>query len=783
MKKLLVLLALLLLPLSAMAEQDRGAYYQYLSEGMIQALDEAYGEYAVPAGTSIDPDNESKLLILDLAGGDMAVILEETAEGRYEVSATNEMILPDYGFLDAQWWIQDKWGEGTPYLWYQPKNGEDEMYLMLAQDDEGLWYVASGHFQPENDDEGFLGFELANQGTAFRVSVGGYFNAVYVPVAVDLAFSAFDPVTVKAYCAYAATREDEPNLIPSTMEADALPQGQVIELAKGAEYPVYSGPGTDYARARGDDFVSSAATAWVQVFGQEDGWLLIQYPAPGGEHRFGYIAADALPEGVTVPVLAFAQKEGMVEGWATDAPLRSFSDMNLEGPAKCVQLATMGSEWRYIEVGGEGQPKMRCFVSNVELREAYEGFATVQAEKAPFYADASEANQLGTYYAGLELSVLSKQDGFARVRIGGENAWQEGYIRIADLVMSALPGEVEAESLLVDFLVGEGVGQHGFVAPSMDAQRVETDTVTSFQMLGEINGFAHLSIYSMYDLRHLFVPLNWVTPYPFSPGGGALGATVVLTENSPTFIQPDDGMPSEITLYKGMVLDCVELDGWYFVSDSSLELSSSYFTHLGYLPESICSVETEKTPLLPVGVLTPAQGAGARSMHPVENGYWGMYEDSRWGTDGFYGWGTRMIIAGETESWYLVRTPIGKYGFIDKEDITLSGDSRGLDAYASLAYGITTLSQASSCFETPYADESRRDYYPAGTEAILMSNLGDWWGVSLDGQVGFLPREVLNDVPLNTPVYEGPSSSFRILSLGMRKGAFTPTENAWRAVQ
>jgi len=73
-----------------------------------------------------------------------------------------------------------------------------------------------------------------------------YSSAVYVPFEVDLSFSVFDPKGVKKFCAAAMALKNKPALIPSIMEADALPQGQTVAFPKGQKYPVYAGPGKNY---------------------------------------------------------------------------------------------------------------------------------------------------------------------------------------------------------------------------------------------------------------------------------------------------------------------------------------------------------------------------------------------------------------------------------------------------------------------------------------------------------------------------------------------------------
>lgn len=137
-------------------------------------------------------------------------------------------------------------------------------------------------------------------------------------------------------------------------EEPLLPSGDMtaesIKFSGGRKYAVYSGPGEDYLRsANGKAIVST--NDWIQVFGREGDWILIQYAIEKDHMRFGYIPAEALPRNaavedvVSAPVPAYTTCVVSL----TDDPLFSQSPLlSLPQGAWVEWLSTMGN-WAYVE--------------------------------------------------------------------------------------------------------------------------------------------------------------------------------------------------------------------------------------------------------------------------------------------------------------------------------------------------------------------------------------------------------------------------------------------------
>lgn len=354
MKKALLILLLLLVPCTALADDD--FYRASLPQDMAAAVDAAYPGWSIPQGAMIWEDKHGALLILRNRTKNVAAIVERTDAGAQITAASDGMIPDSAEFHFQDWWLLDTWDTGAPFLWYEdPDNRNIQTYYVFKQDAAGAWIVSSGFFQ---NMEEILTFGIANGGTALGVHKDTPNPEVFVPLTVELRFDTFDPDAVLNACRDAMLRVDEPTLVPSTMQSDALPQGTVYPLADGRAYPVYAGPGEPYARLGENGDAAVRNESWVQVFGRDGDWLFIQYSVPEGGRRFGYIAADAVADADQFPALFWTSREATVKGPLTDDPLRRCREVLRLYDEPCVVLATMYSEslamnggWYYVETG------------------------------------------------------------------------------------------------------------------------------------------------------------------------------------------------------------------------------------------------------------------------------------------------------------------------------------------------------------------------------------------------------------------------------------------------
>lgn len=139
---------------------------------------------------------------------------------------------------------------------------------------------------------------------------------------------------------------------------------QKVKFTGGQKYPVYTGPGEDYVRSgNGKGLVST--NGWIEVYGQKDGYILIQYSIDSSHYRFGWIDRNAMPKGTSVPAMDFAGisadtlSEITQDTFLTDDPLFSQNKLcGLKAGQTVSWLAVLNNDWAYVLVNVNG--KMMC---------------------------------------------------------------------------------------------------------------------------------------------------------------------------------------------------------------------------------------------------------------------------------------------------------------------------------------------------------------------------------------------------------------------------------------
>lgn len=172
----------------------------------------------------------------------------------------------------------------------------------------------------------------------------------------------FNIYTFPKSLSQARQKLSQPPALPVNTQQDALPEGKTGSFRKDEQYAVYSGPSESYYRAaNGKALVST--NDWIQVFGCENGMVLIQYAISSKQSRFGYIPAEAVADPSQLEVLEPAYLPAIVAKACslTDDPLKTKGEVARLTEGESVQyLATFGSEWTYVETLSE--PPMRGFV-------------------------------------------------------------------------------------------------------------------------------------------------------------------------------------------------------------------------------------------------------------------------------------------------------------------------------------------------------------------------------------------------------------------------------------
>lgn len=220
--------------------------------------------------------------------------------------------------------------------------------------------------QVEVTRSGMTFLTLSDNGKWVKTSVSGVVETAMAQFSMDRF-----PRTV------AAAREHltNPPTIPDSPWSWTYPYGfpqpsQYAKLAAGKQYAVYSAPSdTSFRAANGKALLST--NDWVQVFFEEDGYLLVQYAISRHQYRIGYIKADAvsnLSEVAEIGSWANYPAQVLRTSALTDDPLNSCGAvMTLKAGQQVTYLGQLGQEWAFVETTTAQGQRIRGFVELSEL--------------------------------------------------------------------------------------------------------------------------------------------------------------------------------------------------------------------------------------------------------------------------------------------------------------------------------------------------------------------------------------------------------------------------------
>jgi len=256
---------------------------------------------------------------------------ESRAEGTEFYGENNEILLAD----GLSFSITQLDSVGETYNEYVAYHWEDGGFKLTGYKD---W---DGFYGEVAVDDGVLHFKNWLEGWDF--------GKVYGVVQRDLRYVSFDDLPKNIEEA-----RESITSAPQIVAGNFHPQ--MIKFAGGKKYAVYTGPGEDYARS-GNGKGQVSTNDWIEVFGQHDDWIMIQYDISAEQYRIGWIRADALPENAEVPELSFEMLEQRLtkDCSLTDDPLNSEKKiLRLKEGAQVISLADFGEHF-YIEVTVDGK--------------------------------------------------------------------------------------------------------------------------------------------------------------------------------------------------------------------------------------------------------------------------------------------------------------------------------------------------------------------------------------------------------------------------------------------
>ena len=190
---------------------------------------------------------------------------------------------------------------------------------------------------------------VTDDGLDFSESGNGTYGYVQGTVQRDIRYVSFNTLPT-----WIDDAKEKLTVAPNLRSGDFT--SQKVKFTGGQKFPVYTGPGTNYARSgNGKGLVST--NGWIEVYGQKDGWILIQYSISSDHYRFGWIEKSALPKGTTVPELNFRVAPGDQsvafdrDSYLTDDPMVSRAKLcTVKAETDIFYLGSLNDEWAYVMV-------------------------------------------------------------------------------------------------------------------------------------------------------------------------------------------------------------------------------------------------------------------------------------------------------------------------------------------------------------------------------------------------------------------------------------------------
>lgn len=348
MKKFIaiLLMLLILLPAAALAGGANGS--TDLPERVLSSLttNTAFRDYDIVSWSEISDSGFIFVSLHKETRNRMVVYKYKDAEWAY--SYYSDTAMPS----GAECYIEDATGSMTmtdqreledAVIWYQLNESEEaRKNVTCAELKKSKWYATSYSTEDES-------IAISSSSLSYYKDDLDFVGKAYGVYQNDLRY--FSVHALPKTLSEAREKLSNPPKVPTgSFEV------QNVKFTGREKYDVYSGPDWDYYRAANGKAAVST-NDWIQVFGHEGDWLLIQYAISGDQMRFGYIPYSAL-NNKGVDALSFSELSAYTYRSValTNDPLgEKGTVMTLANGESITCLAEMG-EWEYIECEtGAGQ--------------------------------------------------------------------------------------------------------------------------------------------------------------------------------------------------------------------------------------------------------------------------------------------------------------------------------------------------------------------------------------------------------------------------------------------
>lgn len=306
-KNLLMVLGMVMLMMLSVASADSGNAAT-LPDGIKQILNgSAWSSYEIGRvnyGSQLTEDGHDACGWYDEHGFSAAFVLMHSEKKNvlciFEKNASGKWVLKKQssGVVKQGEWIPTVYTEayGIYYLYYNDKSSYNPVFDITVTKKNNDWYVTEigwekdgvsmGIYPYENKIE-YLKIVYANGGSkSIRTTVEG--------VTPPTSFAEFSLDNIPDDSRKRRGRSCHCRRIFRSRRRIRCP-AENIKFTSNKKYAVYSGPGENYFRG-GNGKAAVSTNDWIQVFGRENGWIMLQYDITSDHMRIGWIQESALPK-------------------------------------------------------------------------------------------------------------------------------------------------------------------------------------------------------------------------------------------------------------------------------------------------------------------------------------------------------------------------------------------------------------------------------------------------------------------------------------------------------
>ena len=330
----------------------------------------AWAHYAI-ANQPDMPENKASAVLQEKSGYEAALLVMRNTK-----SETNVLVLAEKSSAQADWKITMRnWGavgQGDANVPQLAVLADGRFVIHYPNGDSAYFTHEANRWQLTNLSFGdTIQVEVSRSGMTFlTLSDNGKWVKTTVSGVVETAMAQFSMDRFPRTVAAAREHLTNPPTIPDSPWSWTYPYGfpqpsQYAKLAAGKQYAVHSAPSdTSFRAANGKALLST--NDWVQVFFEENGYLLVQYAISRHQYRIGYIKADAVKDLSEVNAIgswANYPAEVLRTSSLTDDPLNSCGAvMTLQQGQQVTYLGQLGLEWAFVETTTAQGKQIRGFV-------------------------------------------------------------------------------------------------------------------------------------------------------------------------------------------------------------------------------------------------------------------------------------------------------------------------------------------------------------------------------------------------------------------------------------